>query len=348
MRGVRIWLWAGAIMTLIQVMLGGITRLTGSGLSITEWDVLVGSVPPLNEQQWNEAFDKYKQFPQYKLVNQDMELSSFKKIFFWEYMHRNWARLIGLVFIIPFLYFLMKKKFNRQWTVKLLILMVLGGLQGLVGWLMVASGLIDKPWVSPYNLTLHLMLALLVYLYILWLIFSLNDVKPEADHPVIHKGIKWVIGFVLLQIVFGGFMAGTKAGLTYNTYPLMDGRIFPENFFIFPSLLANIFENQAAINFIHRTLAAIVVISIALLFTRNIRYASREMRRAMLWLLIMICIQFTLGLLTLFSGSSGEISVWLGVMHQMGAFITASVCLYILYYAKRRSMPASEAHPIAA
>lgn len=338
MRAVRIWLWAGVIMTLVQVMLGGITRLTGSGLSITEWDVLLGSIPPANEEQWQTAFDKYKQFPQYKLVNQDMDLPAFKKIYFWEYMHRNWARLIGLVFIIPFLYFLIRKKFNRQWKIRLVILLLLGGLQGLMGWVMVASGLIDKPWVSPYNLTLHLILALLVYLYLLWLLFSLSNKKPVADHPLIHKAMKWILTLIFIQIIFGGFMAGTKAGLTYNTYPLMDGRFFPANFFIFPSFIANIFENQAAVNFIHRTLAAVVVISILLLAIRNLHYSSGQMRRGIYSILALVALQFTLGLFTLFSGRSGEISVSLGVAHQLGAFILTGACLYLLYFSRQRKM----------
>lgn len=336
MRSVRIWLWIGLCMTLIQVLLGGITRLTGSGLSITEWDVILGSIPPMNETQWNEAFDKYKQFPQYHLINQDMTLEGFKKIFFWEYLHRNWARLIGFVFIIPFLWFLFRKKLNREWILKLLFLLFLGGLQGLMGWIMVASGLIDKPWVSPYNLTIHLLLALLVFVYILWLIFRLRDEQPQEEHPTVSKHMKWILVLVILQIMFGGFMAGTKAGLTYTTYPLMDGRFFPENFFLFDSFLTNIFENQAAINFIHRTLAAIVVICILVFAFNNMNYVSTKIRKAILALLFLVFLQFSLGIYTLLSGRLGEISIPLGVLHQFTAFLVTGTCVYILYYAKNR------------
>lgn len=336
MRSVRIWLWIGLCMTLIQVMLGGITRLTGSGLSITEWDLILGSIPPMNETQWSEAFDKYKQFPQYHLINQDMTLQGFKKIFFWEYLHRNWARLIGFVFIIPFIWFLLKKKLNRKWILNLSLLLFLGGLQGLMGWVMVASGLIDKPWVSPYNLTIHLLLALLVFVYILWLIFRLRDEQPQEEHPTVSKNIKWILGLVILQIIFGGFMAGTKAGLTYTTYPLMDGKFFPENFFLFDSFLTNIFENQAAINFIHRTLAAIVVICILVFSFNNMHYVSAKIRKAILALLFLVFLQFSLGIYTLLSGRSGEISIPLGVLHQFTAFLVTGSCIYILYYAKNR------------
>ncbi|MBC8047377.1 MAG: COX15/CtaA family protein [Fimbriimonadaceae bacterium] len=336
MKKIRTWLWIGIIMVLIQVLLGGITRLTGSGLSITEWDLIMGAIPPTNEHQWIEAFDKYKDFPQYNLVNQDMTIGGFKKIFFWEYLHRNWARLIGLVFIIPFIYFLIKRKLNKEWKIKLIFLLLLGGLQGLMGWIMVASGLIDTPWVSPYNLTIHLILALITFLYLLWLVFSLDEKNNSADHPVANKGIKWILIIVLLQIIFGGFMAGTKAGLTYTTYPLMDGKFFPPNFFLFDSFLQNIFENTAAINFIHRTLAAVVVISIIIFLIQNIKYSSKIIRSGVMFLLLMIIVQFLLGVFTLLSGRNGEISIVTGVIHQFGAFIVAGICIYILYYSKRR------------
>lgn len=337
MKAVKIWLWIGIIMTLIQVMLGGITRLTGSGLSITEWDVIMGAMPPSNTQEWNEAFEKYKAFPQYQLVNKNMNLEGFKRIFFWEYLHRNWARLIGLVFIFPFIIFLFQKKLNRSWKIKLSLLLLLGALQGLMGWVMVASGLIDKPWVSPYNLTLHLLLALAVFIYLLWLVFSLHTKRIESSHPTIHKQIKPVLTLVILQIIFGGFMAGTKAGIVSPTYPLMDGKFFPDNFFLFDSLLANIFENQTAINFIHRTLAIIVALSIILLVIKNYQFASQQIRKLLLCLALMISLQFILGVCTLLSGKQGEISVLLGTLHQSGAFILTGICIALLYFSLPRN-----------
>ncbi|MFN0274317.1 MAG: COX15/CtaA family protein [Chitinophagales bacterium] len=337
MRSVKTWLWIGLLMTLIQVLLGGITRLTGSGLSITEWEVLVGTLPPINEQQWNDAFDKYKQFPQFNLINQDMTLAGFKEIYFWEYWHRNWARLLGFVFIIPFIWFLVKRKLNRSWIIKLLLLLFLGGLQGFMGWVMVASGLIDKPWVSPYNLTIHLLLALTVFVYILWLIFQLREYQPQDDHPTVNKGIKWIIGLIALQIIYGGFMAGTKAGLTYTTYPLMNGKFFPDGFFLFHSFISNIFENHTAINFIHRTLAVIVVLIITIFSIKNLNYAGTTVRSGILMLLSLIFIQFALGIYTLLSGRTGEISITLGVLHQITAFFVMGACTFILYFSKNRS-----------
>ncbi|MBC8172910.1 MAG: COX15/CtaA family protein [Chitinophagales bacterium] len=336
MKAVRIWLWIGIIMTLIQVILGGITRLTGSGLSITEWDVIMGAIPPINISQWNEAFEKYKQFPQYNLVNQHMDLQGFKNIFWWEYLHRNWARLIGIVFLLPFIYFLVKKKLQPPLIRKLIIVFLLGAVQGLVGWIMVASGLKDKPWVSPYNLTIHLLLALFTYCYLLWIVFTLRNNKVEADHPVANRGIKWIIGLVLVQIIFGGFMAGTKAGLTYPTYPLMDGKIFPSNFFVFDSFLANVFENQAAINFIHRSLGAIVTIAVMMYSFRNMKFSAQQVHKGIYFLLSIVCLQFILGILTLLGARSGSIPIVSGVAHQFGAFLLMGACLYILFYSRRR------------
>ncbi len=333
MKGVRIWLWIGVVMVLIQVIIGGVTRLTGSGLSITEWDVIMGAVPPLNQNDWNIAFEKYKQFPQYNLVNNEMNLAEFKSIFWWEYIHRNWARLIGIVFIIPFLYFLFTKKIKGKLVGQLLIVLLLGALQGVMGWIMVASGLIDKPWVSPYNLTMHLLLALAVYLYLLWLIFSLRDKPIIADHPTANRTIKWVFAAIIIQIIFGGFMAGTKAGLIYNTYPLMNESIFPKG--ISDSGILMLFENQAIINFIHRTFAIIVAASIIWFLAQNMKYISSTIFQLDNYLLGLVIIQFLLGVITLVS-SDGGIPVLLGVLHQLTAFILAGVAIAVLYFSKRR------------
>ncbi len=337
MKAVRIWLWVGVLMTLIQVMLGGITRLTNSGLSITEWDVIMGAMPPSNEQEWNDAFEQYKQFPEYNLENAEMDLAGFKKIFFWEYLHRNWARLISMVFLIPFLIFLFQKRFSKIWVRRLLFVFLLGGLQGLMGWIMVASGLIDKPWVSPYNLTMHLILALAIYMYLLWLIFISYQKEIEADHPVANKRIKWILGLLIAQIIFGGFMAGTKAGMVFNTWPLMNGKIFPDGMGTHANLLANIFENTAAINFIHRTLALVLAISIFFLWLNNRKYATHFIHRLTNYLLLIVLIQLTLGIFTLLNGADG-IPLLLGVTHQLTAFILVGVCVSVLYFSKRRAL----------
>jgi len=334
MKAVRIWLWVGVIMTLVQVMLGGITRLTNSGLSITEWDVVMGAMPPSGETEWQTAFEQYKQFPEFSLENAEMNLAGFKKIFFWEYLHRNWARLISIVFLIPFLIFLIQRRLTRVWVRRLLFVFVLGGLQGLMGWIMVASGLIDKPWVSPYNLTMHLILALAIYLYLLWLIFLSYNKTIEADHPVIRRSMRWIITLVVVQMIFGGFMAGTKAGMLYNTWPLMDGAIFPDGMFSHTGFLSNIFDNTATINFIHRTLAIIVASAIIIFWLANRKFSSPIVHKLDDVLLAMVAIQFLLGVLTLLNGAGG-IPIFLGVAHQLGAFILTGICVAILFYSKR-------------
>jgi cytochrome c oxidase assembly protein subunit 15 len=322
-------------MVLIQVLIGGITRLTGSGLSITEWDVIMGALPPMNTEEWETAFDAYQQFPQYEMVNSDMELSGFKSIFWWEYIHRNWARLIGFVFIIPFVVFLFQKRIPKSLLPKLVVVFLLGGLQGFLGWIMVASGLIDKPWVSPYNLTLHLSMALFLFLYLIWLALSIRKKPVISDHPVAHKNIKWIIGAIGLQIVFGGFMAGTKAGLLYNTWPLMDGSFVPNSAFSGPGLIHAIFENTTSINFIHRTLGILVVVLVAIFWLRNRSFSTATMRTLEHAMLGTVLLQFLLGVGTLLMAGDG-IPVFMGVIHQGVAFILMGVATAILFYSKRR------------
>jgi cytochrome c oxidase assembly protein subunit 15 len=336
MKGIRIWLWSGVIMVLVQVMLGGVTRLTNSGLSITEWDLIMGAIPPTNDEEWNQAFEQYKQFPEYRLEHAEMDLAGFKKIFFWEYLHRNWARLIGFVFIVPFLVFLFQKRLDRIWIRRLLFVFVLGGLQGLMGWIMVASGLIDKPWVSPYNLTLHLILALAIYLYLLWLIFISYNKEITEDHPTVNKSIRWILGLLVVQIIFGGFMAGTKAGMVYTTWPLMGNDFFPEGMTAYKGIPANIFENQVTINFIHRTLAIIIACFILSFWFVNRKYSSSVVHKLDDYMAIGVIIQFTLGVFTLLNASAG-IPIALGVAHQLGAFVLTGVALAILFYSKRRN-----------
>lgn len=335
MKAVKYWLWIGVVMVLIQVMIGGITRLTGSGLSITEWDVIMGAVPPLNEQEWQVAFDQYQQFPQYEKMNSDMDLAGFKGIFWWEYIHRNWARLIGIVFLIPFIIFWIQGRFDKPLLMKLLFIFVLGGLQGLMGWIMVASGLIDQPWVSPYNLTMHLMLALAVFLYLIWLALSLRKKPLQTDHPVAHRNIKWVLAIIVLQIVLGGFMAGTKAALIYQTWPLMNGSIIPESAFQGSSFLNALLENTSTINFLHRSMGILVLVFIAYYWIQNRLYSAPLLRKLENALLGMVIIQFALGVGTLLL-SDMEIPVFWGVIHQAGAFILAGIAIAIMYYARRR------------
>lgn len=335
MRAVKYWLWVGVFMVLIQVMIGGITRLTGSGLSITEWDVIMGALPPLNETAWQAAFQKYQQFPQYELVNSDMNLEGFKSIFWWEYIHRNWARLIGLVFLFPFLWFWVRGRLSKPLILQLSVIFVLGALQGVMGWVMVASGLIDQPWVSPYNLTMHLILALAVYMYLIWLVLSLRRKPIQTDHPVARKNIRVVFALLMLQIVFGGFMAGTKAALLYNTWPLMQGEWLPAAAFKGSNLAVVLFENTASIQFIHRTLGILVWLALVWYWMQNRQFSAPLLRRLEHVLLATGTLQVVLGIATLLLADR-SIPVFWGVVHQVTAFILAGITVAIWYYSGRR------------
>src|SRR5215217_4000614 len=266
------WLLVGVFMILIQIMLGGITRLTGSGLSITEWNVIMGSVPPLNESQWQDAFEKYQQFPQYKLMNSYMDLSGFKKIFWWEYVHRLWARLFVPVFVIPLAYFLWRKMIDRKLLIKLLMAFVLGGLQGLMGWIMVSSGLIDQPWVSPISLSIHLLLALVLLCYLLWLSLEVFNPKQEPpDFASLKTFLLWILVLLGIQIFYGGLMAGNHAALFYPTFPKFGDRWLPEALFALAPRISNFFQNIGMIQLIHRALGFVVAVLVILFFYKGRR-----------------------------------------------------------------------------
>lgn len=335
MKKVRIWLWIGVAMVLVQVMLGGITRLTESGLSITEWDVVMGSMPPTSEAAWQAEFEHYQQSAQFEKVNTDFTVSQFKSIYWWEFIHRLWARLIGMVFLFPFIYFLLKKQFNRPWVYKLLVVFVLGGLQGFVGWVMVASGLDGDPWVDPSKLTIHLLLALGVFMYLIWLALAYRQQSVTTNHPTANRSIKWILAFVLIQIALGGIMAGTDAARIYNTYPLMNGRIMPEGAFSNLAQANKLVELTPEINFMHRTFALIVAISIMVFWFRNRNFSSPILRRLNNFLLVGLLLQFTLGVLTLIS-SKLQIPVVLGVTHQVVACLVLGVVVAILFYSAPR------------
>lgn len=327
---VAYWLLLGAFMIMIQIMLGGITRLTGSGLSITQWNVIMGSVPPLNDAQWQQAFDLYKETPQYKLMNSDMTTDGFKSIFWWEYIHRLWARLIGFAFIIPLIYFLQKKMINRQLGKQLMIIALLGALQALLGWIMVQSGLIDKPWVNPINLSSHLMLALILFSYILWVALSL--LQPPMESGIVLKTKRFSVTLLVLlflQILYGGLMAGNKAALSYPTFPKIGTYYIPDGLFSLEPWFVNFFENSAMIQLIHRTLGGIVAILMIYFFWQTRRQkVTALLKRALRWLPSLVILQVLLGILTLVN-SLGRIPVVPGVLHQMVALLLLTVMVII-------------------
>lgn len=340
---IGIWLLLGAIVIYVQMVLGGITRLTGSGLSITHWDIIMGILPPLNQHAWQTAFEQYKLTPQYKLVNQDFTLESFKHIFFWEFVHRLWARLaLGSVFFVGFVYFFFKKQLTRKLVKNLIIVVLLGGLEGLMGWIMVQSGLRDMPWVAPLDLTAHLLLALLIFSYLLWI--SLPYLIPEgipASNNELKKNSILLLVILVIQIGFGGLMAGTHAAMSYPTWPKFNGYWLPSGVDDGQPLLTNLTHNVATIQLIHRTLAYLITVYIFYLFISFRNKVSLPIRKALGVLPVIILVQITLGVLTLlYTGTS--IPVALGVTHQAVGWLTFTNAIIVFYLVSRKHDPSTQ------
>jgi len=331
-KAIALWLFVCCALIFVMVVLGGVTRLTRSGLSMVEWDPIMGAVPPLTRSQWEATFDKYKQFPEYREINRGMSLGEFKSIFWMEYNHRLLGRAIGLAFLLPFLYFLMTKKIGRPLLPKLIMLFVLGAFQGLLGWYMVKSGLVDKPHVSQYRLTAHLVAAMAIYGFMFWV--ALGLLLPDSGHANDpgRKRLKRVgiivTASICLLIISGGFVAGTKAGFAFNTFPLMNGRWVPEGIFAMQPALINLFENIATIQFNHRLLAGVLCLLIpAYWFLAQRTGTDSQTRIAFHLLLAMLAIQVGLGISTLLY----VVPVALAAAHQAGALALLTVALFINY-----------------
>lgn len=315
------WLKSGIVMIMIMIMIGGITRLTGSGLSITEWRVVGGTIPPITEAEWKDAFEKYQQTPEFKIKNFDMKLEGFKSIFFWEYLHRLWGRIMGFVFFIPYLYFWKKGYFKENGlAIKMFMVLILGGLQGALGWFMVASGLVDQPHVSHFRLTAHLLMALLLITYLLWLIYEVkiagNDCEKKPLHPL-NFLVKNLLGIILIQLIYGGFMSGKKAAYFYPTYPDMGGKMIPDNLWI-EGGISNLTENVTMIHFIHRLLPWIIVTMFIYLIVKLKKLPADLLRLKSNLILIggLITLQIILGIKTVVL-DEGQISVFWGTAHQV-------------------------------
>ena len=313
-----------------MVILGGITRLTGSGLSITEWDVIMGTVPPLSQDDWNIAFDKYKQSPQFQKVNTGMDVEQFKSIFYWEYFHRLVGRLLGVVFIIPFLYFLFRKMLDPPLIRKLLIILFLGALQGFLGWYMVASGLVNRPSVSHYRLALHLIMAFITFGYTLWVALDLiYQNKEGSQRPVssLFRNLTIVIAIlVVIQIIYGAFTAGLHGGKVYNTFPKMGDEWFPSTIVAMSPLWTNFFENFIGVQFVHRYIGTLLVI-LGFILVYIYRKNPTPALYAPVWFFILaLVIQFTLGVSTLLYAAP----ITLAALHQIGGFVlfTSVVILF--------------------
>ncbi len=341
---VAIWLLIGVFMIIIQVLLGGITRLTGSGLSITEWKPVMGTLPPMNEQDWNAAFEKYRQIAQYKYVNSHFTLADFKFIFFWEWFHRLWARLIGVVFIIPFIIFFFQKRFKKEMVTPLIILFLLGALQGLVGWIMVQSGLEDSEllYVSHYKLAIHFTFALGLLCYTLW--FALQLLVP-SQQLTINKPLRsftgWMIGILTLQLVYGAFMAGLKAATTAPTWPTINGVWWPENIHSFGGRdfpgLRFLFDHPVVIHFIHRNLAYIIIILVAVWSWKAFKIQGTGVfNKTRWWPLVIVLSQAILGILTVLNVAKPASFLWLGVAHQFIAMVLLLSLVWMFYIIRSR------------
>jgi heme a synthase len=275
------WLLLGVFMLVIQIALGGITRLTGSGLSITQWDVITGAVPPMNDKDWMVEFQKYQQTPQYRLMNSDFDLQNFKFIFFWEWFHRFWGRLIGIVFAIGFVYFIVKKKFKKEMINPMIILFLLGALQGAIGWIMVASGLTgDAVYVRPTRLALHFIFAMLLISYTLWFALKLLVNENERNFNPTLKNFTWaIIVLISVQLIYGALMAGHKAATAAPTWPDINGHFLSPNSFSESPVSVNFIDNKQLIHFIHRNLAYLLLLLTAVWFVRAKKYATGIFKR---------------------------------------------------------------------
>jgi len=336
---VKIWLIIGLVMIFFQVVIGGVTRLTGSGLSITKWEIVTGTFPPMNAQQWEEEFDLYKATPQYEKINEGMSIGDFKFIYFWEYFHRLWARSMGFVFIIPLVFFWRKKWIDKPLYRRLGIVFLLAGLVASFGWIMVASGLINRPWVNAYKLTMHLSLAFILYSYLLWTTFgaSLPEIKV-INNSVLKRGILLILAVLSLQIILGGVVSGMKAGLFYPTWPDMNGEWVPAILLEGSQWNVDNFVQYdkggfmaAFIQLAHRCTAYLLtIIVLAYFFRAKKMLITKEFNLGLYMLISMLVIQVLLGIFTLLN-SLGSIPVGLGVMHQGGALILLSIVLFLLF-----------------
>ncbi|MBF0436654.1 MAG: COX15/CtaA family protein [Magnetococcales bacterium] len=329
---VAIWLMACCAMIFIMVVVGGLTRLTGSGLSMVEWQPVVGWLPPLDEQAWQRVFALYRQSPQFTSVNFGMDLEGFKGIFWLEYIHRLIGRLTGVVFIVPLIWFAIGKQVSRRLAWRFSFIFLMGAVQGGIGWYMVQSGLKDNPMVSPYRLTLHLGFAIVIYAVILWSALDLWRGKPLSSRPektLVAKAASWLLGLVFLTILSGGFVAGLHAGLTYNTFPLMDGRWMPLDYLNYKPAYLAFFEHVPSVQWDHRVLATSVFVAVFLFWIvlgrRVTRPAARTLMHAMV---VMAGVQVTLGISTLVL----MVPIALASLHQAGAVVLFTLVLILTHH----------------
>ena len=327
-RPIILWIISGCLLIFIMVIIGGITRLTDSGLSMVNWSLFMGTIPPINEVEWQETFKLYQQSPEFQKVNFNYTLSEFKSIFFWEYLHRMIGRLLGLVFIIPFIYFLAKKKLTRKLIYQSLVLFVMGAMQGGIGWWMVKSGLVDRPNVSHFRLAIHLITAFLTCAFAFWVALPLIYTKKREGDNKLLKLTSLLFILVIIQIIYGAFVAGLNAGIGFNSWPKMNGEWIPEAVYLLDPLWKNFLESPYGIQFIHRTLALIIVS-----FVIYIWYKGREIqhnylqRKSLNILLSIVILQTVIGIFTLIL----VVPISLALIHQLGAFLLLMSVVFSLF-----------------
>ena len=323
------WLLTGCLLIFIMVIVGSITRLTDSGLSMTNYKLISDIIPPSTDKEWQHAFDLYKQYPEYQKLNSHYELDDFKSIYFWEWFHRVIGRVIGVVFIIPFLYFLLRKQLTKKTILKCLVLLSLGAFQGFLGWYMVKSGLVDMPDVSHFRLAAHLTMAFITFAATLWVALDLIYPNRKPANKPMKNLIIISYAVLIFQIIYGGFVAGLKAGLLHNHWPMMnDGEFLHFTAYTLEPLYKNWIENPSGIQFIHRTTAYIVVLLIFLIWRKSKTFTlTPQQQNGVNALVILVIVQFVLGVFTIIL----QVPLWLGVAHHIGAFFLLSAMTFTLH-----------------
>ncbi len=343
-KAVSNWLLFGVFMIIVQMLLGGITRLTGSGLSNAEWDVVTGSLPPLNKTAWLQEFDKYKATPQFKLVNTDFNLSDFKFIFFWEWFHRLWARVMGMVFAVGFIYFLVRKSFKQEMIKPLIILFLLGALQGAVGWIMVASGLVgDAVYVKPTRLALHFILAMALLSYTFWFVLQLKVKKEQiTKHAGAFNFTMVLLVLLVVQLLFGALMAGHKAATAAATWPLINNEWIPAALFKDSPWLINFIENKINIHFFHRGLAYLLSILIAVWYFRTSKIKGSDLFQVTRFIpLALVFLQVLLGIVSVLASTKiipnkWGLFEWVAQLHQLVGMCLLLSFVWVLYLVRRK------------
>jgi len=333
-KAIFIWLLILTFLTFLMILIGGLTRLTESGLSIVDWKPIMGALPPLNKKSWIEIFNSYQNSPEFLIINKNMTLDEFKYIFWWEWFHRFFARFIGIVFILPMIIFILQNKLSKSLIRNLSVLFLFGFFQALVGWWMVKSGLNHDPYVSSYRLAFHLTNAIIILTILFWLTLNSLNKFTIKFFPNNNKEICIFFTIILLviTIISGAFMAGSNAGHSFNTYPLMNGRLFPDDYFLNNNIFRNFFENTVAINFNHRWIATASFIIIILLTTYLKFLKKIQNKNFEIFLIILfVCLQFLLGVLTLLS----NVKIYLASMHQINSMLLLGSLIYIYFSIKK-------------